>query len=196
MQYEIGLKTQLLGGRAQSTLALYYLTKDNLLSVDPTDPDRVQQIGKQSAYGIEAAVGLRLTSYLFINANAALLNARFDDFNESDGDVTVSRDGKQPPDVPEQTANLWAIVAPTQMWRFGAGMRYVGKRYADNANTIREPSYTLLDAFVTFAPVRFANFTLRGRNLTDDTYAISSYGPTQFILGEPRVIEFVANLRF
>ena len=38
MQYEVGLKSQFLGGRAQTTLALYYLTKKNLLSVDPTDP--------------------------------------------------------------------------------------------------------------------------------------------------------------
>jgi iron complex outermembrane receptor protein len=93
-------------------------------------------------------------------------------------------------------ANLWAVVTPADRWRVGAGVRYVGKRYADNANTVREPSYTLLDAFVSFTPVRFANLTLRGRNLTDDTYAIASYGPTQFILGEPRVIEFVANVRF
>ena len=112
MQYEIGLKSQFLGGRAQTTLALYYLTKENLLSVNPTDPTIVQQVGKQSAYGIEVAAGLQLTSYLALNANAALLNARFDDFQESDGDVTVSRDGKQPPDVPEQMANLWAVVTP------------------------------------------------------------------------------------
>jgi iron complex outermembrane recepter protein len=196
MQYEIGLKSQLLGGRAQTTLALYSLTKKNLLSVNPADPTVVQQVGKQSAYAIEVAAGMQLTSYLSLNANAALLNARFDDFQESDGDVTVSRDGKQPPDVPEQMANLWAVVTPASMWRFGAGVRYVGKRFADNANTIREPSYTLLDAFVSFPPVRFVNLTLPGRNLTDDTYAISSYGPTQFILGEPRVIEVVANVRF
>ena len=81
--------------------------------------------------------------------------------------MTVSRDGKQPPDVPEQMANVWAVITPTDMWRLGAGLRYVGKRYADNANTVREPSYTFLDAFVTFAPVRFLNLTLRGRNLTD-----------------------------
>ena len=75
-------------------------------------------------------------------------------------------------------------------------MRYVGERYADNANTVRVPDYTLFDAFVTYAPARLWNLTLRGRNLTDATYAIAHYGPTQFILGEPRAIELVANLRF
>jgi iron complex outermembrane receptor protein len=75
-------------------------------------------------------------------------------------------------------------------------MRHVGERFADNANTIRAPDYTLLDAFVTYAPTGFINITLRGRNLTDATYAIASYGPTQFILGEPRAIEGVVSVRF
>ena len=71
-----------------------------------SDPNVVQQVGKQSAYGIEVAAGLRLTSYLSLNANAALLNARFDDFTEVSGGVPVSRNGNQPPNVPELTANL------------------------------------------------------------------------------------------
>jgi iron complex outermembrane receptor protein len=75
-------------------------------------------------------------------------------------------------------------------------MRLVGERFADNANTVREPSYALADAFVSYSPFRFLNFALRGRNLADATYAIASYGSTQLILGEPRAIEFVANLRF
>jgi hypothetical protein len=40
------------------------------------------------------------------------------------------------------------------------------------------------------------NVTSRGRNLTGATYAIASHGPTQSILGKPRAIELVANLRF
>jgi iron complex outermembrane receptor protein len=115
---------------------------------------------------------------------------------ERNHDVLVSRDGKQPPDVPELVANLWAIYTPIPAWRFGGGLRYVGERFADNANTVREPSYALFDAFASYTPWRLVNFTLRGRNLTDETYAIASYGPTQLILGQPRSIEFVANLRF
>jgi iron complex outermembrane receptor protein len=115
---------------------------------------------------------------------------------EFEGDVPVSRKGKQPPDVPELAANLWAVYAPTPAWRIGGGLRYVGERFADTANTVREPPYPLFDAFVSYAPVRFVNVTLRGRNLTDATYAITSYGPTQLILGEPLAIELVANLRF
>jgi iron complex outermembrane receptor protein len=196
MQYEIGVKSQFLGGRGQATLALYYLTKKNLLSNDPNNPTGFRQVGKQSAYGVEVALGFRLAESLTIDANMAALNARFDDFTEVEDDVPVSRNGKQPPDVPELAANVWLVYAPALAWRLGAGMRFVGERFADTANTVREPSYALVDAFVSYAPFSFVNFSLRGRNLSDATYAIASYGSTQLILGEPRAIEFVANLRF
>lgn len=196
IQYKLGVKSQLLNGRAEGTLALYYITKENLLSCDPANPTVTTQIGEQFAYGVEAAVGFRVTSYLAVDANIALLDAQFRDFTELSGGVPVSCDGNRPPNVPELTANLWAVFNPLAAWRLGAGLRYVGERYADNANTIHVPDYTLVDAFVAYAPARWWSLTLRGRNLTDAIYAIAPYGPTQFILGEPRVIELVANLRF
>ena len=141
-------------------------------------------------------MGLTPIPQLAINANIAVLNAQFDDLIEFEGDTPVSRHGKQPPDVPELAANLWVVYSPTPAWRLGTGVRHVGERFADNANTVRQPPYTLVDAFVSYTPWRFMNVTLRGRNLTDDTYAIAAYGSTQLILGQPRSVEFVANLRF
>jgi iron complex outermembrane receptor protein len=73
MQYEVGLKSQFLDGRGQATLALYYLTKEDLLSNDPTNPDGFLQVGKQSAYGVEVALGFRLADSLTIDANVAVL---------------------------------------------------------------------------------------------------------------------------
>ena len=196
MQYEIGLKTRFLDGRGQATLATYYIVKKNLLTPNPADPNVTIQVGQQSAYGVEATVGLALARQWAIDANIAVLNARFDDLREDEGGVLVSRHGKQPPDVPEFVANLWVVYTPIPSWHFGGGVRHVGERFADNANTVREPPYTLLDAFVTYAPTKFVNLTLRGRNLTDATHAIASYGPTQLVLGQPRSVEFAVNVRF
>jgi iron complex outermembrane receptor protein len=71
MQYEIGLKSQFWRSRAQATMALYYLSKKNLLSSDPNNPTGFQQVGKQSAYGVEMALGVRLAESLTIDANVA-----------------------------------------------------------------------------------------------------------------------------
>jgi iron complex outermembrane recepter protein len=196
-QYEIGLKTQLFDGRAEATLATYYLVKHNLQTPNPDRPSEIIQVGQQSAYGVEFAVGLRPVPQIAIDANIALLNAQFDDLKEFDAnDELVSRNGKQPVDVPEFVANLYAVYAPTPQWSLGTGVRHVGERFADNANTVREPPYTLVDVFVTYKPTRWLDLTLRGRNLTNADYAIASYGSTQFILGQPRSAEFVANVRF
>jgi iron complex outermembrane receptor protein len=194
-QYEIGLKAQFLKGRGEATLATYYIVKEDLLTTDPTNPDVTIQVGQQSSYGVEAAIGLIPLPQLAISANLALLDAQFDDLTEVE-EAPVSRDGKQPPNVPELVANLWVVYTPTPAWRVGSGLRHVGERFADNANTVRQPPYTLVDAFVSYTPWRFVNVTLRGRNLTDADYAIASYGSTQLILGQPRSVELVANLRF
>jgi iron complex outermembrane recepter protein len=174
-QYEIGLKTQLFEGRAEATLATYYLVKHNLQTPNPNRPSETIQVGQQSSYGVEFAVGLRPVPQLAIDANIALLHAQFDDLQEFDiNDELVSRNGKQPVDVPEFTANLYVVYAPITRWSLGAGVRHVGERFADNANTVREPPYTLVDVFVTYKPTGWLSLTLRGRNLTDADYAIAS----------------------
>ena len=125
-QYEIGLKAQFLEGRGEATLAAYYIVKKDLLTTDPTNPDNTIQIGQQSSYGVEVAIGLTPIPQLAINANMALLDAQFDDLLEVEGDALVSRDGNQPPDVPELLANVWVVYMLTPAWRLGGGMQYVG----------------------------------------------------------------------
>ena len=83
-QYEIGLKTQFLEGRGEATLATYYLVKHDLLTPNPARPSENIQVGQQSAYGVEFAVGLRPVPQWAIDANIALLRAQFDDLREFD----------------------------------------------------------------------------------------------------------------
>ena len=52
---------------------------------------------------------------------------------------------------------------------FGAGVRHVGSRAGDAANTIEVPSYTLLDASVRYL-WRNAEFQLTGTNLANKAY--------------------------
>ncbi|SUB17273.1 Ferric hydroxamate uptake [Pantoea agglomerans] len=64
----------------------------------------------------------------------------------------------------------------------GAGVRYIGKQWADNENTTRVPSVTLFDASVR-ADLGAWNSSLKGawvqvnaNNLTDRTYVAGCYG--------------------
>ncbi len=194
-QYELGLKKSFLAGRGEATFAVYDIVKKGLLI--PDTAGGVVPVGQQSSRGVEVALRLAATRTLSIEANVAALRAQFDDFREDVGGTVTSRNGNQPINVPERAANLWLTHAPHTQWRWGVGARYVGKRYADNANTIEVPAYTVLDAFVSYMPTPSLTLSLRGRNLGNRDYAIASYyTSTQFILGEPRAFELVAEARF
>lgn len=82
-------------------------------------------------------------------------------------------------------------------WTFGTGLRYVGGRYADNANKVRVPSYTTVDTALSWRVSKQTALTLRVYNLFNRDYAESfSNGGQQWLLGRPRAAELSANFYF
>lgn len=196
-QYEVGAKYAFLDGRGEATLSLYEITKEDLLSRDPNDPTRTVQVGEQSSRGVELTVGLRPTPRWSVDANATVLEAQFDEFVAEVGGNAVSRAGNVPRNVPEVVANLWVTHRLSSAWDVGAGVRYVGRRFADDANTVRIPSYTVTDAFVAWSSGRNTTWTVRVRNLFDREYVIAPYNAgNQFILGDPRSLEVGVRAHF
>ena len=198
-QVEVGVKQSLWEQRFEWTLAAYRIVKEDLLTQDPSspNPEDVQQVGQQSSRGIEASIALSLAERWRIDANVAALDAKFDDFGEEDDDGNiVSRNGKTPTAVPERTANLWVSCALTDQWRLRGGLRYVGKRFLDNANQLELPSYTVADAAVDWAPMSNLSIGASVRNVTDKIYPIAAYTSSQWILGMPRTLEVQAHYRF
>jgi iron complex outermembrane receptor protein len=195
-QLEAGLKQEMANGRGFWTLAVYQIVKKNLLTPDPLNPAVQEQVGQQSSRGIEWSGNLRLGYGFSVEANAALLRARFDNFDEIDNGVAVSRDGNVPSNIPEQTANLWLTYSPTAAVVVGTGLRYVGRRYGDNANTAPIPSYTVFDATAQWQAARHVNLALYLRNLANRAYAVTSENPTEWVLGPARSTELVATLSY
>lgn len=195
-QLEAGLKASLDDGRLEFTLALFDITKDRLLSPDPVNPQVVQQIGRRSARGVEAGLNWQPAKRLAVEANATLLEARFDDFNELVGGVPISRVGNTPPQLPRVTANLWARWEPVDRWLIQGGVRHVGARWVDNANLIELPAYTVVDAGLRHAVTANIAVDARISNLFDAFYAVTSYGVNQWILGEPRRVDLRVTLGF
>ncbi|AXF20278.1 TonB-dependent siderophore receptor [Burkholderia pyrrocinia] len=196
-QWEAGLKQMLFDGRAYWTFAVYDITKRNLLGTDPFNPALRQQVGRQSSRGIELTGGARLPLGWTIDANVALLRARYDAFNQTAGGATVSRAGNVPSNVPQQTANLWLGWAFAERWQANAGVRYVGATYGDDANRLQVPSYTVFDASLRWQPTSRTELALYLRNLANRTYAVTtSNGGEQWLLGPSRSAELVATMRF
>lgn len=196
-QWEAGVKQQLWGGRASWTLAFYQIVKRNLLSTDPSNPDLTQQVGKQSSRGVEWTGAVQLGGGWSVDANASLLRARYDNFEQNVNGQSVSRAGNVPYNIPQQTANVWLDWAFAPGWRAGAGVHYVGRSYGDYANTVSIPSYTLVDASASWRATRNLTLALYLRNLTNRTYVVSTQNDGgEWLLGAPRSGWITATMRF
>jgi iron complex outermembrane receptor protein len=196
-QVEVGYKRQLAGNRGAWTVAAYRIEKNKLLSRDASDPNKTQQIGQQSSEGVEATLDLALTPTLNLEANVAKLRARYDDFNEVVSGKLVSRAGNTPTGVPEEAANLWLNWRFLPQWEAAFGVRYVGARQVDTANTRKIGSYTVADASVSWQASPSLKLALRAYNLADRKYPVSfSNSGNQWLLGRPRSFELSALVNF
>lgn len=194
-QFELGVKGEMPAVRGEWTVSAYRIEKRDILSRDATNPLITQQIGRQSSTGVELAAAMEPTPGWSVDANLALLNARFDSFNEVVGTALVSRNGNRPTNVPERTANLWTSYRFAPHWQAGVGMQYVGSRAANTANTLDFPSYTTVDALLRYEVSRNLNLALSVSNLADKDYAISGSGNTRWLLGAPRTVFLTARMK-
>lgn len=198
-QTEIGIKQQFWEQRGEWTLAAYHIVKKDLLTDDPSQigTGRQLQVGQQTSDGIEASLDLQLPHDWQVQANAAFVRARYDEFEQEVNGVMVSRAGNRPTDVPGRTANLWASKGLSDTLRVGGGVRYVDGRYADMGNATKLPSYTVVDASIAWQVLSDTTLGLQLNNLFDRQYAQSQYNNgQQWILGEPRSFFVTADYTF
>lgn len=186
-QYEAGIKGLFLDGRGSFTLAAYRLVKQNLFT-QTVIGGAIDQVGQRSSQGIEASVDFDLPGGFGLSANGTVLDANFDDF--------AGFQDKTPPGVPEASANLELRWTDGGRFSTGANLRYVGRRFTDNANAFRIPAYTVVDLGVSYAFTANLALDVRVYNLFDEDYAYSTYGNEQWILGRPQSFDVSVRARF
>jgi len=191
-QVEAGVKQMLAGGRAEWTAALYKIKKDDIITRDPNKPAISIQGGSQTSQGAEVSASVSLAPGWRMDANVAYTDAEFDQLLEAGN---ISRAGNRPADVPKISSNLW-LTHRAGDWRTGAGLRHVGERFISNASTQTLPAYTTLDASIGWSLRRNVQLQLNLRNLTDKLYAITSYGSSQYLLGDERHAELTVHWRY
>ncbi|EJN38772.1 TonB-dependent siderophore receptor [Pseudomonas sp. GM84] len=194
-QWEVGSKFDFLEGRGAATVALYQIVRKDFAVRDSVDPNQTVQAGQQTSRGIELSGRLQVTPKLLAEANYAYVDAEYDEFNEAVNGVSVSRKGNAPVNVPANVANLWLTYSLDPAWSVGVDSRYVDSVYADNANTLKAPAYTLFGAFARYRLDEHTTVTGRVRNLTDEVYAKQAYG-LQYYMGAPRTFEVAVDMRF
>jgi len=195
-QLELGSKLGFDGGRGEARVAVYDIVRKNVSVTDPNDRTKVQAIGAQSSRGIELSGSWTPVPTLNLQAQLSWTDAQYDVFNETVGTTVVSRAGQRPPNVPDWVAGARIGWKPAPGWELAADWRHVGKRYANNANTVWDGAYDLFGASASWQ--LDARTTLRARvmNLTDQTYAATVGASNLAYLGAPRTWTLSADWRF
>lgn len=190
-QIEAGIKYIPEGGTVSFAAALFNLEKTNVVTYDPTSFE-ARQIGKVRSHGIELEAKAGLSRRLRLTSSLTLLDLK----------VLASADPaevqKTPILMPTRTASVWLdyLFAGEELrgLSVGGGVRYVGKRWNDAANTSSEPGYTLADLALRYdtGPWRFA---VNVNNLFDRRYYSGvSYG--SYFRGSERTVLLTARYRF
>ena len=196
-QVEVGSKFNFADGRGSATAAAYRIVRKNISVPSSSVPNTTDQAGQQTSTGLELAASFKITPTLLAAGNFAWVRAEYDEFNETIGGVLYSRKGKNPVNIPDRVANLWLTWDVAPGWQTGADARYVSSVYANTANTMWVPSYTVYGLFVSHDLDPHTQISARVRNLTDEVYArFIHQSNTQYYLGEPRSLELAVNWKY
>lgn len=171
-QYEVGVKTDFLDGRISANLAAYHLTRTNVLTPDPSNPNNSIQTGEQRSQGIE----FDLSGEILSGWNVILSYAHTDAEVTEDNTFPV---GNRLPNVPRNQASLWTTYTIQEGalagLGVGLGLFYVGARQGDLNNSFELNDYLRTDAALFYRRGRF-RAAVNVRNLFDIDAAELSFG--------------------
>jgi len=190
-QYEVGLKYQPAEMDALFTVALFDLTQENV-SQWSSDYSVHRQVGEINSRGAEFEGKLSLDDHTNLTLAYTYLDAEIKE------DVIATNIGNQPEMVPEHTASAWVdhTIPKHGVFgdlTFGGGLRFVGARYGNNANSVAIGSHTVADAMVSYMVTDNISVAVNATNLFDREYVSSNTFGSRYY-GDGRTV--LATLKY
>jgi len=121
--------------------------------------------------GAEFGINGYLTEHWEIAAGYTLLDPKITSSTIT-GEV-----GRLLPNTARGTANLWVTYESDDAWRIGAGMNYVGHRFADTLNAVNIPGYIVWNAMLGYKITDDIDLQFNIKNITDRYYYDASTMP-------------------
>ncbi|KAM3115646.1 TonB-dependent siderophore receptor [Phormidesmis sp. 146-33] len=191
-QYEVGLKADWLDRRLSTTLAFYEITRSNVLTTDPANPNFSIQTGEQRSRGIELDIAGEILPGWKIAAAYAYTDAQI----TADNTIAV---GNRLNNVPEHAVSLWTTyeiqTGSLKGLGVGLGIFYVGQRQGDLDNSFEVPSYTRTDASLFYRRDNY-RIGLNIENLFDISYFETAESPLRVYYGAPFTIRGTVSWTF
>lgn len=187
-QFEVGTKAELFDGKLSATVALYDLTKKNIVTADLANPGFSLAIGEARSRGIEFDVSGKLSNTLSLTASYAHNDVLITKSNNGD-------EGQHLANAPKHSGSVWlkydATGAGLQGLSLGGGVFAASQVQGDNANTFQMPGYARVDAYAAYKfKVSGQRLTaqLNINNLTNKVYYPSAQGAAAVFPAEPRML--------
>lgn len=185
-QVEVGVKYQPEGWNGFFSVAAYDLRQKNILTTQVINGlPQTAQIGEARVRGIELQANVSLTAGLDLTGAFTHMKTEI---------IAGADDGNRLDNVPEDAASLWLHYSfqedtPLEGLGVGAGIRYVGQRYGNTANTFDLKAVTLVDAALSYERHGY-KASLNIQNIANETYVAScgtfgcSYGDGRTFMGK------------
>jgi len=200
-QYEAGVKYQPNGVNASLTAAVFDIRQENTLTGDPNPahPFAQVQLGEVAVRGFDIEARAQLAEGLGLIASYAFLD------HEITKSSVAADIGRRLPGTPMHQGSLWADYAirggPFAGLSLGGGVRFVGSTY-DTNNTVRIPSYTLVDATFGYdlgklmPTLNGAKLSVTAKNLFDRYYVSQCGNVPGCTLGSRRTVLATLSYRW
>lgn len=192
---EAGVKIDSANGKLSTTVALYRVAKENVLTVDPRNTDFSLPAGELVSKGVEVDMAGEIARMVRLSLAYAYTDAVV-----ARGDNAIIT-GSRFPNVPRHSASLlltrrFALGSSAAM--VGAGVNYVGARMGNVAasSSFMLPAYATARLVAAWMPAPRIDVSLNVDNLFDRQYYASSYSPLWVSPGAPRSARFHVRYRF
>ena len=192
-QYEVGVKADIIPDKLSATLAVFQLTRQNVLTTDPNDSTEQVQTGEQRSRGVELDISGEILPGWQIIANAAYLKA------EITKDNTYSP-GNELVNAPKFSGSIWSVYqfedGPWRGFGFGGGVQAASRRQGDLANDFQVDGYATISATAFYEVNEHLRVSLLGSNLLNTHYIETPVSRTENYPGAPLTVMGKINARF
>ena len=200
--YEVGAKWDSADNKMSGTLALFNITKENVLTPDPRDPNNFSiAVGEMKSKGLEFDFSGEVMRNLRLSAAYAFTSAHVTKSDPAAAGTGLAQ-GRFFPNVPRHSANLFGIYSfPVQSGgkaSVGGGIAYVGDRLGsvDVNDSFKLPAYTVVKFVSAYDVSKHLRLSFNIDNLFNKVHYLNSYSQLWVAPGTPRKFTLALNYRF
>lgn len=200
--YEVGAKYASPGNRINASLALFTMSKTNILTSDP-NPDHsgyVIAIGSARSKGVEFDATVKLPYRFDLMVSYAYVDA-YSTSNVLDPDFGKTiRSGDPLLNIAKHSGNVMLTkeipIGDDRAVTFGGGVQYIGKRLGETATDYFLPAVTLTRLMTSVDLSSRLRISANVENLFNERWFSNSYSALWTFPGAPRRFSVRASYRF